>query len=379
MRPATLLRILAVAAITSAWAVRLVHAMYALEQALARLTCVCLAGSHAPIGRGIMRVARTPLAVSCILLCSNSCSEDQINGPEVDCSSPPISFTSARDGNLNIFAVWPDGSGLRRLTWHAAADHGADWYPSREGVRIAYMSIRDGDYEVFHRLISGRRHLTQVTNNAARDGFPRWSPDGSQILFTSDRDGNLELYVTSADGTNPTRLTWNPGEDIGGAWSPDGSKIAFASSRGWNREIYVMRADGTDFIRLTNNTAFELSRVAWSPDGSRIAFDAFLFGNADIYVINVNGTNETQLTHDQAEDRYPMWSPDGQRIGFTSDRDGDDEIYLMDADGTGLVRLTNSPGLDVLDSWRPAQSACHLLSAAILPVYGSVTARWVRP
>jgi TolB protein len=140
-----------------------------------------------------------------------------------------------------------------------------------------------------------------------------------------------------------------------------------------------MRADGTDFIRLTNNTAFELSRVAWSPDGSRIAFDAFLFGNADIYVINVNGTNETQLTHDQAEDRYPMWSPDGQRIGFTSDRDGDDEIYLMDADGTGLVRLTNSPGLDVLDSWRPAQSACHLLSAAILPVYGSVTARWVRP
>ncbi len=344
------------------------HPMYPLKKALAQLTGVCLAGSHPPMGRCIMRLTRCLLAASWLFLLSTSCSGDPFDGPFSPGDSR-ILFTSGRDGNLNLFMMEEDGSAPIPLPTHPAVDQSAHWYPDGYGWKIAFMSDRDGDYEVFDMITGGRRRLLQLTNNAARDGFPRWSPDCSQMLFTSDRDGNLELYVMRADGTNPTRLTWNPETDIGGAWSPDGSRIAFASERAGNREIYVMRADGTDVVRLTNNTAFEGRSVAWSPDGSRIAFDAYRNGNYDIYVINADGTNETQLTHDPAEDRYSVWSPDGQRIGFTSDRDGDDEIYMMDADGTGLVRLTYSVGLDVLDSWRPSSpdmsSACPVLRTSM--------------
>ncbi len=82
------------------------------------------------------------------------------------------------------------------------------------------------------------------------DVFSAWSPDGTKIAFTSDRDGNFEIYVMNADGRNPTRLTSDPATDNFPAWSPDGTKIAFDSRRDGNFEIYVMNADGTNPTRL---------------------------------------------------------------------------------------------------------------------------------
>ena len=72
--------------------------------------------------------------------------------------------------------------------------------------------------------------LTQRTDDAADDGAPAWSPDGTQVAFHSSRDGNYEIYVMNADGTGITRLTDNPADDGAPAWSPDGTSIAFASS-----------------------------------------------------------------------------------------------------------------------------------------------------
>ena len=86
----------------------------------------------------------------------------------------------------------------------------------------------------------------------------------ARIAFSSERDGNLEIYVMNADGTGQTRLTNNPAEDEEPAWSPDGTRIAFHSHHNGNREIYVMNADGSGQTRLTNNPADE-SEPAWSP------------------------------------------------------------------------------------------------------------------
>ena len=81
--------------------------------------------------------------------------------------------------------------------------------------------------------------------------------DGTKIAFTSDRDGNNEIYVMNAqDGSNQTRLTDNPASDEFPSWSPDGVKIAFTSDRDGNTEIYVMNAqDGSNQTRLTDNAA----------------------------------------------------------------------------------------------------------------------------
>jgi TolB protein len=102
-----------------------------------------------------------------------------------------------------------------------------------------------------------------------------WSPDGTQIAFISDRDGDVmaygdvvglvpEVYVMNADGTGQTNLTNNPTADDEPAWSPDGSEIAFRSYRDGNHEIYVMDADGTGQTNLTNDSASDIDH-AWLP------------------------------------------------------------------------------------------------------------------
>ena len=86
---------------------------------------------------------------------------------------------------------------------------------------------------------------------------PAWSPDGKKIAFDSDRDGNWEIYVMNADGSNPINLTNNNGVDWYSTWSPDGRKIAFSSNRDGNFQIFVMNADGSNPIRLTKNKAWD--------------------------------------------------------------------------------------------------------------------------
>jgi len=91
------------------------------------------------------------------------------------------------------------------------------------------------------------------------------SPDGTRIAFQSNRDGNYEIYVMDADGSNQTNLTNNPADDMFPVWSPDGTKIAFMSNRDGNWEIYVMNADGSNQTNLTNNIGDDMYPM-WSPD-----------------------------------------------------------------------------------------------------------------
>ncbi len=190
-----------------------------------------------------------------------------------------------------------------------------------------------------------------------------------KIAFISDRDGNEDIYVMNADGSDVTRLTHTDGHIVCcPRWSPDGQRIAFTSNQGGNQDIYLVNADGSDLTQLTHSDRDD-SNPAWSPDSQRIAFmsgrprDLILPGalammNADgsdiarlldkfdIYVVNADGSDLTQLTDDAGTDFAPGWSPDGQRIVFTSNRDGNEEIYLMNADGSGLTQLTHSAEID---------------------------------
>ena len=220
--------------------------------------------------------------------------------------------------------------------------------------RIAFSSNRDGDWDIYVMNADGSG-VTQLTDNADDDRNPDWSPDGRQIAFSSGPpDGNLDIYVMNADGSGVTRLTDHPGLDQSPDWSPDGGHIAFTSVRqddeDWN--IYVMNADGSGVMRLTNHP--ELDRnPAWSPDGRRIAFSSDRDGDWDIYVMNADGSGLTRLTDNAELDRWPAWSPDGRRIAFTSDRDGDWDIYVMNADGSGVTRLADHPEWDAEPAWSP--------------------------
>jgi Tol biopolymer transport system component len=210
-------------------------------------------------------------------------------------------------------------------------------------ARIAFVSNRDGNYEVYAMDTEGS-DPANLTANSARDDGPAFSPDGNRVVFASDRDGNNEIYTMNADGTGQTRLTNDPAFDYAPAFSPDGERIAFASDRDGNYEIYVMGTDGSDLVNLTRIPAND-GAPAFSPDGNRIVFASDRDGNYEVYTMNADGTGQTRLTNDPAFDGDPLFSPERSKIAFTSERDGDAEIYAMDADGSHQERLTdNSAG-----------------------------------
>ena len=184
-----------------------------------------------------------------------------------------------------------------------------------------------------------------------------WSPDGSQLAFTLERDGNVDIYITNLDGSGVTRLTSNDAEDHGPAWSPDGSMIAFNSTRSGSDQIWRRNVDsgswGYNLTQLTEDTPHKRVNnfIAWSPDGRWIAFEADRDrDDPEIYLANaVDGSNQQRLTFTRALDEVPSWSPDGRRILFSSDRhdepqSGTYDIYIMNRDGSGQRRLTHTPG-----------------------------------
>jgi len=127
-----------------------------------------------------------------------------------------------------------------------------------------------------------------------------------KIAFTSDRDGNFEVYVMNADGSGQTDLTNNQAKDGVSSWSPDGKKLVFSSNRDNNDEIYVMNSDGSGQTNLTNSSAMD-GFPTWSPDGLKLAYASGRDGNMEIYMMNADGSNQVRLTYNTAEDSYPSW------------------------------------------------------------------------
>ncbi len=213
-------------------------------------------------------------------------------------------------------------------------------------AKIAFSSNRDGNAQIYLMDTDGTNQV-RLTNNGANDESPRWSPNDSRLVFQSDRDnpfsGAFDIYAMNANGSGQTRLTSDPNDDRNAVWSHDGTKIAFQSARnGVNYQLYVMNADGGGQVNIGNSNAND-TQPAWSPDGSKIAFasDRDHSGANSIYVMNSNGTNQTRLTFSAATftDEQPVWSPDGSKLVFTSTRDSTIDTWQeTDDDGNVLTR-----------------------------------------
>jgi len=276
-----------------------------------------------------------------------------------------IAFHSNRSGNNEIYVMNGDGSGLTNLTNNPADDIGPVWSP--DGKKILFLTNRDGNYEIYVMNADGS-DPTNLTHNPADDGdgilleAMDWSPDGKKIVFHSKRKDNgtvnefgqhapdWEIYVMNADGSNPTNLTRSPAsDDAFPKWSADGKQIGFTSDRSGDGEIYVMNANGSNVTQLTHNGADNVF-PRWSPDGKKIVFvHGYGDGSYEIYLMNADGSHQVQLTdspraHDNNMDA--RWSPDGTQIIFWSSRDGNAELYVMNANGSNQTRLTDNPAND---------------------------------
>jgi len=177
-----------------------------------------------------------------------------------------------------------------------------------------------------------------ITNNAATDTDPEFSPDGSNVIFATNRDGNDEIYRMNPDGSNPIRLTNNAASDKQPRFSADGSAIVFVSNRDGNSEIYKMNADGTGQVRLTNDAASD-SAPSFSPDGQKIIFVTSRLGALRLFTMNADGTNQAVISNIAGFYNRPSYSQDGTKILFVYGGDvTSQDIWTMNADGTNRVQ-----------------------------------------
>jgi hypothetical protein len=167
------------------------------------------------------------------------------------------------------------------------------------------------------------------------------------IVYSVLRDGNRDIYTYDLNTGIETRLTRNPAEDRNPAWSPDYSQILFTSNRGRGFGIWLMNADGSDQQAIIDDGDY-YEHPAWSPTGRQITYAANERGNLDIYVSASNGLYEVQLTIDDSDDTAPSWSANGRRILFTSARDNRSGVYAYDLASNRIDGLITDVGADFL-------------------------------
>jgi len=219
---------------------------------------------------------------------------------------------------------------------------------------ILFSSDIDGNREIYSMLPDGSS-MQRLTESPDEDTDPTWSPDHAQIAFVSNRDGNFALYIMGADGSNPRRVTTDTmGSFIGSpAWSPDGRVIAFVSNAERVNQIYTIRPDGSGFRQVTNGDSENID-PAWSPDGDTIAFASNQSGNFEIYTMSADSSNRRQLTSDTSVDSdSPAWSPDGNEIAFAANGSSG-ELYILESQ-TNETRLLVSRANAFVSSptWSP--------------------------
>lgn len=221
--------------------------------------------------------------------------------------------------------------------------------------QLVFSSNRSGQQEIYIANADG----TGRTPLGAQGNSPEWSPDASRIAFNSNRDGNNEIYVMNADGSGQTRLTFDTDYESRPQWTADGSQLVYTRVVDGNWEIFRMNADGSNQVDLTNNSAVDWGQ-ATSPQGKKVVFTREESGVGHLFVMTTDGKSVQRLTSTSAYDSYPSWSPKGNQILFTRDQSpstqaGNADLWVINSDGTGAHQITQLAATRAVvnGSWSP--------------------------
>jgi TolB protein len=265
---------------------------------------------------------------------------------EKGCFTTHIAYVSALSGNKEIVIMEWDGRSQLQLTRNGSINLNPDFSP--DGREILFTSYKRGNPDLYKRALSNPTEVP-VSSRKGLNITGTWSPDGSRIALTLSKDGNSEIYTLARDGSSPVRLTTSHAIEVSPVWSPDGKQIVFVSDRLGKPQIFIMNADGTHVRRLTVSGGYNVN-PRWSPKGDKIAYARMNGGGFQIFTVNSDGSGDNQLTT-VGSNENPAWSPDGRFIAFSSKRGGSQAIYVMRSDGNGQTKVSQGKGSATQPAW----------------------------
>lgn len=246
----------------------------------------------------------------------------------------------------------------------ACGGDGEGPYTSEPSGRIVFTSERDGNQEIYVMSADGSG-AANVSQNAADDSQPSWAPAGDRIAFTSNRGEVLDIYVMDADGGDVRQITEDPAVEGIVRWSPDGERIAFSSARDQSQGfLWVANADGSAATSVLGAITPSGPEVAcaggfpgsWFPDGETILYRGSQGGISALQICSVKDDGseiEIILSEENVSNDQPGLSPDGRRIVLISNSPANIEVFVMTSGGKNKKRLTVDPGLDTDPVWSP--------------------------
>lgn len=288
--------------------------------------------------------AATVLAVGGALVANGGPAEAAFPG-----ANGKIVYHTAGFKDYEVAAVNPDGTGETKLTRnYQKTDVRPSW--SADGSKVVFLKAPynspNDAFDIYTMNADGTDQRRLTDTPGVREESPAWSPDGEKIVFEVEEEVDpdpkvyiyeSDLYMMNAGGSDLTRLTTNVGHDYDPDWSPDGTKIVFGSERDGRYGVYTMapapEGETNQPRRLPGRTGYDFD---WSPDGQKIALRMRVGSDGHdseyaVFTMNADGTERTRLTSGSTATGSPAWSPDGRKVAFGYGGN----IYVKNAVPTG--------------------------------------------
>ena len=228
------------------------------------------------------------------------------------------------------------------------------WAKAPTTAKIAFSSNRDGNWDIYTMNPDGSQQ-ERLTRDGVKNLSPVWSPDGEQILFVSDRGGDSDLYVMDADGKHVRRVFRKSALRLEPTWSPDGERIAFhAEEPKWSIQMATIHGANVKRAALAE---WRGGNPSWSPDGNEIAFVGNVGGSRRILILKLgSGGVRTFLPKEQSWMYSPAWSPAGDKLAFSWYKWGivdKQAIFIANRDGSGLEQIGKAVPRTSSLAWSP--------------------------
>jgi TolB protein len=276
-----------------------------------------------------------------------------------------LAFMSDQAGNWDIFLLDKDGN-LHNLTEASAAHEffanftfGGDvlnLYSTDSGdITPATVNADGTDFKAMNFIVASMTALQQ----GLVDWDPTWAPGGEQMVWLKmgGFPPGVDMWLSNSDGSDSRNLTGDGATEMMPAWSPDGKQIAYVSDKDGQQNLYVMDVESGSVTRLTDHKVGDIN-PAWSLDGSRILFVAeqdipLKTGTVQYYLINPDGSDMVPFKAGDTFKGGMRYSPNGGQVAYMSNEGGSWQIYVMDAGGGNVHRITEGNANYLYPIWRP--------------------------